>query len=199
MRFLYSASILSNGEALSLDLSTKMLVREAMSSPVISVDEHEDIVQVANKMREQKVGAVIVVNRNGNPVGIVTERDVVTRVVADGVDPNMVIASKVMTSPLKMVEPDLEIMDAMKIMDRENIRRLGVIYKGELVGVITDRNILRIVPTIMDIMKEQQKIMGNNTRVGPSTVGYCDRCEAYSRNLREIDGEFLCEDCRLDV
>ncbi len=184
---------------LSLELSAKMLVREAMSSPVISVDENEDIVQVANKMREQKVGAVIVVNENGNPVGIVTERDIVTRVVADGVDPNMVIASKVMTSPLKMVEPDLEIMDAMKMMDRENIRRLGVIYKGELVGIITDRNILRLVPTIMDIMKEQKEILGDNTIGGGSMVGYCDRCETYSGNLREIDGEFLCEECRLDV
>ncbi len=184
---------------LSLDLSAKMQVREAMSSPVVSVDEDEDIVQVANKMREQRVGAVIVVNKKGNPVGIVTERDVVTRVVADGVDPNMVIASKVMTSPLKMVEPELELMDAMRMMDKENIRRLGVIYKGELVGIVTDRSILRLVPTIMDIIREQKEILGNTTSGGSSTVGYCDRCETYSNNLREIEGEFLCEDCRLDV
>ena len=184
---------------MGLELSAKMLVREVMSSPVISVDENEDIVQVANKMREQRVGAVIVVNSSENPVGIVTERDIVTRVVADGVDPNMLVASKVMTSPLKMVEPELGLMDAMKMMDRENIRRLGVIYKGELVGIVTDRSIIRLVPTIMDIMKEQKEIMGNNTKRGTSTVGYCDRCEVYSNNLREIDGEFLCEDCRLDI
>lgn len=184
---------------LSLELSAKMLVREAMSSPVVSVDENEDIVQVANKMREQRVGAVIVVNRNGNPVGIVTERDIVTRVVADGIDPNIVIANKVMSSPLKMVEPELELMDAMKMMDKENIRRLGVIYKGELVGIITDRSILRLVPTIMEIMKEQKEILGNSTMRGSSTVGYCDRCELYSNNLRQVDGEFLCEDCRADL
>ena len=199
MSFLYYFINSQLVKSLSLDLSSRMVVREAMSSPVVSVDENEDIVQVANKMREQKVGAVIVVNRNGNPVGIVTERDVVTRVVADGVDPNMVIASKVMTSPLKMVEPELELMDAMRMMDRENIRRLGVIYKNELVGIITDRSILRLIPTIMDIMKEQKEIIGDTVPIGTSTVGYCDRCEAYSRNLREIDGEFLCEDCRVDV
>jgi signal-transduction protein with cAMP-binding, CBS, and nucleotidyltransferase domain len=176
-----------------------MLVREAMSSPVISVEENEDIVQVANKMREQRVGAVIVVNSSGNPVGIVTERDIVTRVVADGVDPNMVVASKVMTSPVKMVEPELGLMDAMKMMDKENIRRLGVIYKGELVGIITDRSIIRLIPTIMDIMKEQKEIMGDTQSSGASTAGYCDRCEVYSNNLREIDGDFLCEECRLDI
>ena len=47
---------------MNLGITTNMLVREAMSSPVVSVDENEDIVQVANKMREQKVGAVIVFN-----------------------------------------------------------------------------------------------------------------------------------------
>jgi signal-transduction protein with cAMP-binding, CBS, and nucleotidyltransferase domain len=180
-------------------MTANMLVREAMSSPVVSVDENEDIVQVANKMREQKVGAVIVVNNSGNPVGIVTERDIVTRVVADGVDPNSLIAAKVMSSPLKMVEPNLKLMDAMKMMDKENIRRLGVIYKEELVGVITDRNILRLVPTIVDIMKEQKEIIDNSTSGRASSVGYCDRCEIYSNNLREIDGEFLCVECRLDI
>jgi len=184
---------------MSLGRSTNMPVREAMSSPVVSVEENEDIVQVANRMRAQRIGAVIVVNNNGNPVGIVTERDIVTRVVADGVDPNSLIAGKVMSSPLKMVEPDLKIMDAMKMMDKENIRRLGVIYKGELVGIITDRNILRLVPTIVDIMKEQKEIMDNSISSGSSSVGYCDRCELYSNNLREIDGEFLCEECRLDL
>lgn len=194
---LYSLLIPHLVRDMSLDLTTKMLVREAMSSPVVSVDEHEDIVQVANKMREQRVGAVIVLNTQGNPIGIVTERDIVNRVVAEGVDPNMVFANKVMTSPLKMVEPELDLMDAMRMMDKENIRRLGVIYKGDLVGIVTDRAIIRLVPTILDIVREQKEIMAGN-QSGSSTVGYCDRCEVYSTNLRSVDGEFLCEECRID-
>lgn len=183
---------------MGLDLSSKMQVREAMSSPVISVNESEDMVQVANKMREQKVGAVIVINEHGLPVGIVTERDIVTRVVAEGVSPNTLFAGKIMTSPLKMVEPEMPLMDAMRMMDKENIRRLGVIYKGDLVGVITDRSIIRFIPTIVEIMREQREILSNNPTRGASTVGYCDRCEIYSSNLRAVDGEFLCEDCRVE-
>ncbi len=183
---------------MGLDLSSKMQVREAMSSPVISVNESEDMVQVANKMREQKVGAVIVLNEHGLPVGIVTERDIVTRVVAEGVSPNTLFAGKIMTSPLKMVEPEMPLMDAMRMMDKENIRRLGVIYKGDLVGVITDRNVIRLIPTIVEIMREQREILSSNPSRGVSTVGYCDSCEIYSSNLRAIDGQFLCEDCRVD-
>ena len=183
---------------MGLDLSSKMQVREAMSSPVISVNESEDMVQVANKMREQRVGAVIVLNEHGLPVGIVTERDIVTRVVAEGVSPSTLFAGKIMTSPLKMVEPEMPLMDAMRMMDKENIRRLGVIYKGDLVGVITDRNVIRLIPTIVEIMREQREILSSNPSRGVSTVGYCDSCEIYSSNLRAIDGQFLCEDCRVD-
>ena len=179
-------------------MSSKMIVREAMSSPVISVDENEDIVQIANKMREQRVGAVVVLNQQSLPVGIVTERDIVTRVVADGVSPSTFIAGKVMSSPLKMVDPEMNLMDAMKMMDKENIRRLGVIYKGELVGIVTDRNIIRFIPTIVDIMREHKEIISITPISGSSTVGYCDRCELYSMNLRTMDGVFLCEDCRVD-
>jgi len=84
------------------------------------------------------------------------------------------------------------------MMDKENIRRLGVIYKGELVGVVTDRNIIRFIPTIVDIMREHKEILANTPVSGSSTVGYCDRCELYSMNLRAMEGAFLCEDCRVD-
>jgi hypothetical protein len=83
-------------------------------------------------------------------------------------------------------------------MDKLNIRRLGVTYKGDLVGVVSDKDIIRLVPTIVEIMKEQREISNLATVSGPSVAGYCDRCEIYSNNLRSVDGEFLCEDCRAE-
>jgi hypothetical protein len=93
----------------------------------------------------------------------------------------------------------MNLMDAMKMMDKENIRRLGVIYKGELVGVVTDRNIIRFVPTIVDILREQKEITPFVSVSGSSTAGYCERCELYSTNLHAIDGDYVCEDCRVDA
>ena len=183
---------------MGLEITTKMLVREGMSSPVISISENENVVKAATLMREQKVGAIIITNNEGKPVGIVTERDIVNRVVADGNAPNEIRVKDIMTAPLKTVDPEMNIMDAMNLMDKMNIRRLGVRYKGDLVGIISDRNIIRIVPTIFEIMKEYKTINQSNPRLGPSTVGYCENCEIYSTNLRAIDGEFLCEDCRVE-
>jgi len=183
---------------MSLEITSKMLVREAMSSPVISVSENTDIAKLANVMKDQNVGAVIITNEEEQPVGIVTERDIVTRVVAPVRDHSKVVAKSVMSSPLRVVAPEMKLMEAMRLMDKLNIRRLGVMYKNQLVGVISDRNIIRLVPTIIEIMKEKQEINNVSSVSGPSVTGYCDRCESYSNNLRVVDGEFLCEDCRME-
>jgi CBS domain-containing protein len=181
-----------------LEITSKMFVRDAMSSPVISVHEDTNVVELAENMKTRRVGAIIVVNKQDKPVGIVTERDVVTRVVAVGSTPKAVIAKEIMSSPLRMVEPDMKLMDALRLMDKLNIRRLGVIYKGDLVGIVSNRDIIRLVPTIVEIMREQREINNFASVSGPSVAGYCDRCEIYSSNLRAVDGEFLCEDCRAE-
>ncbi|HEX9916062.1 MAG TPA: CBS domain-containing protein [Candidatus Bathyarchaeia archaeon] len=183
---------------MGVEITSKMLVREAMSSPVISVREDADAVDVAGTMKNHRIGAVIITNTQGKPVGIVTERDIVTRLVSEGRASKAVIAKEIMSSPLRMVEPDMNLIDALRLMDKLNVRRLGVIYKGDLVGLITDRDIIRLVPTIVEILKEQREINNTPSVSGPSIAGYCDRCEIYSNNLRAVDGEFLCEDCRAE-
>ncbi|MCW4050158.1 MAG: CBS domain-containing protein [Candidatus Bathyarchaeota archaeon] len=184
---------------MSLEITAKMQVREAMSSPVIAVHENADVVDVAKLMSLQRVGAIIINNNEDKPIGIVTERDIVTRVVAEGKNPDKLSVKDVMTSPLRTVEPEMNLMEAMTLMDKLNIRRLGVTYKGGLVGVVSDRNIIRLVPTIVEIVKERREINNTGGVGGPSIVGYCEQCEVYSNNLRVIDGEFLCEDCRLEA
>jgi CBS domain-containing protein len=183
---------------LDLDLRAKMVVREAMSSPVVSIGEDRSVVDAAKIMSEQKIGSIIVNDVDGRPVGIVTERDLVFRVIARDTVPRELKVKEVMSSPLKMVDPETSLEEAMRTMDRLNIRRLGVTYKGRLEGVITDKDILRVVPALIEIVRERSRIQGGSTPTGPSLVGYCDRCTIYSTNLRNVDGELLCEDCRAD-
>lgn len=184
---------------MDLKFTPKMVVREAMSSPVITINEDKNIVEVAKMMRDNNIGAVIVAGDDSKPVGIVTERDVVVRVVAKGVVPKDVRVKEVMTSPLRLVDPETTLIDAMSMMGKLNIRRLGVTYKGNLVGVISDRDILRMVPTIIEIIQQRSRIRSDEMLSGPSLVGYCDRCSMYSTTLRSVGGEFLCEDCRAEI
>ena len=181
---------------LDFDLSAKLVVREAMSSPVIGVNEGYSVVDAAKVMSEQKIGAIVIYDELEKPVGIVTERDLVYRVIAMGSVPRDVKVGDVMTSPLKMVEAETSLEDAMKMMDRQKIRRLGVSYKGQLEGIITNKDLLRLMPTLIDLVRERSRIQSVDSTTGPSLVGYCSRCEQYSSNLRFIDSELICEDCR---
>jgi CBS domain-containing protein len=183
---------------MDLNLAPKLVVREAMSSPVITIYENENLKETARIMREHRVGAIVILARNDEPVGIVTERDIVNRVVAEGIAPSNISAKEVMSKPLRLVESETSLMEAMSLMDKHKIRRLGVSYRGKLSGIVTDRDILRIMPTMLEIMREKNKIKTVFPSKTPSLVGYCDRCEIYSRNLVVIEGEFLCEECRAD-
>ena len=183
---------------MDLGITAKMVVREAMSSPVISINEDQNIVEASKIMSDQRIGSIVVVDNAEKPLGILTERDLVYRVVAKDLVPREIVVKEVMSSPLKMVDPDMTLEEAIRVMERENIRRLGVTYKGKLEGVITDKDILRLMPTLIEIIRERSRIRGNTTPRGPSLVGYCTRCEAYSSNLRNLDGELLCEECRAE-
>ena len=183
---------------LDLDFKRRLIVREAMSSPVVTIDEDQSVVEAAEIMRKNRIGAIIVESKGGQPVGIVTERDFVYRVIAKDAIPREIQVKEVMSSPLRTVDPETSLEDAMALMNKANVRRLGVIYKENLEGVISDKDIIRIMPTIIEIVRERSRIQSGDRTAGPSTVGYCDRCDMYSSNLRSVNGEFICEDCRAE-
>lgn len=191
-----------------IGLRSRMLVRDVMSSPVITVDEEAPANRVAELMEKHELGCIIVVNKEGKPIGIITERDLVARVLAKNLKPDMVKAKDVMTTPLITIEPDETINEAARKMSRLNIRRLGVVYKGELVGLISSKDILAVMPELIETIYEKALIEGENmtqtipeetTEEEASLSGYCDRCGGWSDNLKEVDGAFLCEDCRAEL
>ena len=83
-----------------IGLGTKMLVRDVMSSPVITMDENSSSNQAAAAMEKNDVGAVIITNKAGQSIGIITERDLVLRVIAKNLKPDTVKAKEIMTTPL---------------------------------------------------------------------------------------------------
>ncbi len=143
-----------------IGLGTKMLVRDVMSSPVVTMDEDESSNKAAANMDMHDLGAVIVTNKAGKSIGIITERDLVIRVIAKNLKPDTVKAKEIMTTPLVTIEPEATISDAARRMTRLDIRRLGVIYKGNLVGIISSKDILGVMPELIEIMQERSRIEG---------------------------------------
>ena len=190
-----------------IGLRSRMLVRDVMSSPVITVDENATANRVAELMEKHELGCIIVTSKEGKPIGIITERDLVTRVLAKNVKPDTIKAKDVMTTPLITIEPDETINEAARKMSRLNIRRLGVVYKGQLIGILSSKDILAVMPELIETIQERALIEGEN--LAQATIkeeeeesflaGYCDRCGGWSDNLKEVNGEFLCEDCRAEL
>lgn len=184
-----------------IGLRPRMLVKDVMSSPVITVDETETADKVAQFMDMQQLGCIIVTVKNGRPLGIITERDLVTRVLAKNKLPSKLKAKEVMTTPLVTISPDETLSNAARQMSRLNLRRLGVVYKGDIVGIISSKDILAVTPELLETIQEKARIesgtMEDSVESSPM-AGYCDRCGQWSSRLKEMEGEFLCEDCRTE-
>jgi CBS domain-containing protein len=187
-----------------IGLRSKMLVKDVMSSPVITIDENASTNRVAELIDKHGLGCIIVISKEGKPLGIITERDLVSRVLAKNIKPDSLKAKEVMTTPLITIEPDETISEAARRMNRLNIRRLGVVYKGQLVGLLSSKDILGVMPELIETIQEKALIEGENRaqeaeEEEPPLTGYCDRCGAWSDALKEVNGEFLCEDCSIEL
>jgi len=185
-----------------IGLRSKMLVRDIMSSPVIAMGEDAPANRVAELMDKHGLGCIIVTNKEGKPLGIITERDLVVRVLAKNAKPDTLKANEVMTSPLITIEPDATISDAARKMSKLDIRRLGVIYKKQITGLLSSKDILGVMPELIEVIQERARIENENAEKEETTAppaGYCDHCGTWSDDLKQHNGEFLCEDCRVEL
>ena len=187
-----------------MGLRSRLLVRDVMSSPAITIDENAPVHRAAKLMDKHVLGCIVVATKQAKPIGIITERDLVVRVLAKNIRLSKPKAKDVMTSPLITIEPGAAITEAARRMSRLNIRRLGVIYKEKLVGIVSSRDILGVVPELLEIIQEKALMEGENMaeeaeKESSPLAGYCDQCSVWSDGLRESDGQFFCEDCRADL
>lgn len=172
-------------------------VSEVMETDVVTVSPRRRVVDVARIMAERGVGTVIVVDR-GRPVGIITERDLVTRVMARGLDPGSTRAGDIMSRPLIWVEPSRNVVEALRVMNSRQIRHLAVLEGGRLVGVVSDRGILLNTSQLLELAEELLKVYNarRSVEVVVGTVsGYCDSCGNWSDRLVEGGDGYLCEKC----
>ena len=117
-------------------------IKDFMTSKIISIDEGEKVTEAVKKMVEHNIGSVVV-KRDNEFVGIVTERDILERCYKENIYSPDLIVKKIMSSPLITIEADAPIGKAVKLMEGKDIRRLLVEEDGKIVGIITQKDILR--------------------------------------------------------
>jgi CBS domain-containing protein len=143
--------VLSANKKRESDMSLK--VGDVMVKEVVTIDENFSVKEAADIMNKFEIGCLIGVRR-GKAMGILTERDVLKRVVAEGKDASKIRVKDVMTSPLVVAEPSMDLAEAVKLMFQMKIKKLPVVDGKRLVGLVSLTDIARFQPQMITILKQ---------------------------------------------
>ena len=131
-------------------------VEDIMVKEVITIDEKATVKDAADVMNKFEIGCLLV-TREGKAVGIITERDLLKRVVSQVKHPRRTKVEGVMSKPLIVVEPTMELEEAAKLMFRLKIKKLPVVKGGQLIGLVTLTDLARFQPQMIRLLKRLSK------------------------------------------
>lgn len=124
-----------------------MIVKEIMHN-ITKIPSDTSVSEVARIMDKKIIGSVLI-EENHNVIGIMTERDILRKVVAKGKNPDQLTVKDIMSYPIITINADEDILEASKLMDKHKIRRLIVTEEGKIVGIITVNSISRNLKYLM--------------------------------------------------
>lgn len=177
------------------NMTTRVIVRDIMNSPVITASPNDTIHEVAKRMKEESVGSIVVMEKD-KPVGLVTDFDIVINGVAKSEQLGKIKAKDVMED-LHTIEGEEGITEAARLLRKHGIKRLGVVYKNRLVGIISASDVIAVTPDLVDVVSEKAALIrGETGRAAGKVSGYCDECGEWSDLLQYDEGTFICEVCR---
>jgi Predicted signal-transduction protein containing cAMP-binding and CBS domains len=141
-------------------------IENVMVSDVITVEAETTVRQAVDLMNKHEIGCLIVVDEEEKPVGILTERDLLRRVLAKRKDPVRERVSQVMSKPLVTGTPHMDLEAATRLMFKKKIKKLPVVENGQLVGLVTLTDMVRVQPQIIEILKKLSR------KVAPAFVAF---------------------------
>ncbi len=138
-------------------MGSEIRVGDIMKKEVISIEEDAPITEVAKLMKIHDIGSVVVA-KNKKAEGIITEKDVIHQVVAKSADASKITAMEIMSAPLKVVRPGTTLEETAKRMRQYSLKRFPVINENnELVGMISEGDIMNVFPSIVDLLEERAR------------------------------------------
>jgi predicted transcriptional regulator len=120
-----------------------MKISTLMTQPVLEIDENSTAQESGEMMGKAHVGSLLVTRKQEN-VGIITERDILSKIIAVKGDLETTIVKDVMSMSLVTVDKDMDAEDALRKMNKNKVRRLFITDKGKIVGVFTTSDITKL-------------------------------------------------------
>ncbi|WP_114577381.1 cyclic nucleotide-binding/CBS domain-containing protein [Saliphagus sp. LR7] len=182
-----------------------LAVRDVLTNDYVGVSEADTVLATVELMRAERTGCALVV-RGSDPVGIVTEWDVLG-LVEEGKSAAETTVGDAMSTPVITIGADRSLTEAAALMTRENVRNLAVTDDQEILGALTQRDVIAATGSFQG--SPDSELAGEMTTAGDleegrlranggeyTTQGVCEACGSLVDALREANGQLLCADCR---
>jgi CBS domain-containing protein len=183
-------------------METDIPLRDVMVQEVVRGEGDLTVLEAAKLMRKQKVDSIIVLDHS-EPVGIVTEGDIIRSVVSKDLKPSTMKLKDIMTSPLVTASPNDRVSAIARKMAKERIRKIPVIEDGKLVGIVADVDILSvsfemnsIQAELLEMSMERESLELEDESFGQ---GLCEKCGCFSHYLVMKSGLMVCETCKEEL
>jgi CBS domain-containing protein len=185
-------------------VNRELSVSDVMTRSPVTISPDATLIDCSRVLVKKKVGSVILV-KDKKMRGMLTTKDIVWAITKKkGGELVHVKASDIATKKVKFVKPTLAMSKALKIMKRTGFKRLPVVHKGNLVGMITIKDILKVEPTLYSNVSDLVKIRDEEEKLKrremladrPESLrqGLCEECGNYDW-LYKVDGRVMCESC----
>ena len=132
-------------------------VDELMSSNLVTAYPDDPLEKIVKLMLENEVGSVVIVNEKGVLLGIITERDLITMVLCQKINPNILKAKDIMSSPVIYVESGTLIEEAVAVMQDKKIGHLPVVKGGRVIGIIAEGDVISLAPEYLQLLRIKKK------------------------------------------
>lgn len=145
-------------------MDTKIVPGVVKEQSIATLNPADSVMDAVTLMSDRKIGAVIIVDNNAKLAGIFTERDLVNRVVAKGLDAATVPLSKVMTADPDTLGPDDTAMNALDLMSARRYRHLPVVDGDKVIGMVSIRDLFNVVKKQLeeDLREREKFIFGSD-------------------------------------
>jgi CBS domain-containing protein len=173
-----------------------ILVKDVMSKPAITIDYRKSAKAAGDLMRRNRRG-FLVVTKGHKPIGVISDSDLINKIVAKGANPSKLAVHALMNKPIVTISPAEDVLEAVKKMKKSNVHRLPVVDKSRVVGILSLTDIARSSPEMYYLLEYRQEMKKHPIAIREKTTsGICDSCDNYSDHLKQTpDNRWLCESC----
>ena len=130
-----------------------ILVKDAMTTNVKTVTPDSPLVDVIQKMNKFEIGSVVVVQRR-RPVGIITERDILRKIIEPWIDPKIVKAREIMSTPPITIKDDAPLEESAEVMMKNRMKKLPVVKNEKVIGIVTATDLARSAPRLINLLND---------------------------------------------